>query len=82
MRSFFTTREVGVATDVDDEALDSALQQLAPVVNKPPVEGTVRFEGVTPVPVPPVDGQELDLDAATSRPSSASGPAASGCTCR
>ena len=64
LRSFFTTREVGVATDVDAEALDSALQQLAPVVSKQPVEGTVRFEGVTPVPVPPVDGQELDLDAA------------------
>ena len=64
LRSFFTTREVGVATDVDDEALDSALQQLAPVVSKQPVEGTVRFEGVTPVPVPPVDGQDLDLDAA------------------
>ncbi len=61
VRSFFTTREVGVATVVDEEALDTALQQLAPVVNKPPAEGTVRFEGVTPVPVPPVDGQELDL---------------------
>ena len=61
LRSFFTTREVGVATLVDDEALDSALQQLAPVVSKPPAEGTVRFEGVTPVPVPPVDGQDLDL---------------------
>lgn len=64
LRSFFTTREVGIATDLDDDALDSALQQLAPVVSKQPVEGTVRFEGVTPVPVPPVDGQELDLDAA------------------
>ena len=61
MRSFFTKREVGVATVVDEEALDSALQQLAPVVDKPPAEGTVRFEGVTPVPVPPVDGQDLDL---------------------
>ena len=61
LRSFFTTREVGVATVVDEEALDTALQQLAPVVNKQPAEGTVRFEGVTPVPVPPVDGQELDL---------------------
>jgi vancomycin resistance protein YoaR len=64
VRSFFTTREVGVATVVDEEALDTALQQLAPVVNKPPAEGTVRFEGVTPVPVPPVDGQELDLGGA------------------
>ena len=61
VRSFFSTREVGVATLVDEEALDSALQQLAPVVDKQPVEGTVRFEGVTPVPVPPVDGQSLDL---------------------
>ena len=64
LRSFFTTREVGVATDVDADALDSAVAQLAPVVSKQPVEGTVRFEGVTPVPVPPVDGQDLDLDAA------------------
>ena len=68
LRSFFTTREVGVATDVDTDALDSALAQLAPVVSKPPVEGTVRFEGVTPVPVPPVDGQDLDLPAAEADP--------------
>jgi vancomycin resistance protein YoaR len=64
VRSFFTEREAGVVSRVDDEAVDSALQQLAPVVNKPPVEGSVRFEGTTPLPVPPVDGQELDLVAA------------------
>ncbi|HEX8520129.1 MAG TPA: VanW family protein, partial [Pseudonocardia sp.] len=62
--SFFSDREVGVVTDADPAAVDSALQQLAPVVNRPPVEGSVRFEGVRPVPVPPVDGQELDLAAA------------------
>jgi vancomycin resistance protein YoaR len=62
--SFFTRREVGVATTADPEAVDSKLQQLTPIVDRPPAEGSVRFEGVTPVPVPPVDGQELDLPAA------------------
>jgi vancomycin resistance protein YoaR len=64
IRSFFTRREVGVVSKADDESVDTALQQLAPVVNKPPVEGTVRFEGTSPVPVPPVDGQDIDLSGA------------------
>jgi vancomycin resistance protein YoaR len=64
VRSFFTRREVGVVTNADADALDSALQQLVPIVSRPPAEGTVRFDGVTPVPVLPVDGQELDLVAA------------------
>ena len=62
--SFFTSREVGVATSTDRAALDTALAQLAPVVDKVPVEGTVRFDGVTPVAVDPVPGQKLDTDAA------------------
>jgi vancomycin resistance protein YoaR len=65
VRSFFTRREVGVVSTADPDAVDSALQQLVPVVNRPPAEGTVRFEGVTPVPVPPVPGQELDLEGAS-----------------
>ena len=64
VRSFFTHREIGVVSTANDDALDTALQQLTPVVNRPPVEGSVRFDGVTPVPVPPVDGQELDVSAA------------------
>jgi vancomycin resistance protein YoaR len=64
IRSFFTHREVGVVSTADDDAVDTALQQLAPLVDKPPAEGTVRFEGVAPVPVPPVDGQALDVPAA------------------
>jgi vancomycin resistance protein YoaR len=63
--SFFTTREVGVAATADDQALAAALEQLAPVVDRAPVEGGVRFEGVTPVPVDPVPGQRLDIPAAT-----------------
>ena len=64
VRSFFTTREVAVATAADDEAVNTTLEQLAPVVNRAPTEGSVRFEGTTPVPVPPADGQNLDLAAA------------------
>jgi vancomycin resistance protein YoaR len=63
--SFFSEREVGVVTSTDAEAVSSALEQLAPVVNRPPVEGSVDFDGSTPVPVQPVPGQELDLPAAT-----------------
>jgi vancomycin resistance protein YoaR len=61
VRSFFTARETGVVTAADDGAVDSALQQLAPVVSRPPAEGTVRFEGIAPVPVAPVNGHDLDL---------------------
>ncbi len=59
--SFFTEREVGVATQTDAAALAAALEQLAPVVDRAPVEGTVAFDGVTPVPVDPVAGHHLDV---------------------
>ncbi|MCX6463905.1 MAG: VanW family protein, partial [Pseudonocardiales bacterium] len=63
--SFFTTSNVlGVVTTADDQALTTAVEQLGPVVDTEPVEGTVRFEGVTPVPVDPVPGQQLDPPAA------------------
>ncbi|WP_220187566.1 VanW family protein, partial [Pseudonocardia pini] len=59
--SFFTTREVGVVNTADERSVLTALEQVKPVVDKAPVEGTVRFDGTTPVGVPPVPGQELDL---------------------
>ena len=62
--SFFTQREVGVVTAADPQLVSAALEQLAPVVDRPPAEGTVRFDGVTPVPVDPVPGQRLDVPAA------------------
>jgi vancomycin resistance protein YoaR len=64
--SFFTQREVGVASSVDTEALDSALAGLGPIVDRPPVEGSVKFEGTTPTPVLPVPGQQLDVPRAKS----------------
>ncbi|HVH23793.1 MAG TPA: VanW family protein [Pseudonocardia sp.] len=62
--SFFSEREVGVVTATDQEALDSALAALATIVDRPPAEGAVRFEGVNPVAVDPVPGRALDVPAA------------------
>jgi vancomycin resistance protein YoaR len=62
--SFFTEREIGVVTATDPQALDAALAELAPIVDKAATEGSVRFEGSTPVPVDPVPGQQLDVSAA------------------
>ena len=62
--SFFTDREVGVVTAVDHAALGGAMQELSPVVDRAPVEGTVRFEGLRPLPSDPQPGQQLDIPAA------------------
>jgi len=62
--SFFTDREVEVVTSADEQMLTAALEQLAPVVDRAPVEGHVRFDGTSPVPVDPVAGQRLDVPAA------------------
>ncbi len=64
--SFFTAREVGVVTKSDTAALEAALTQLKPAVDKAAVEGDVRFDGTTPQPVEPTPGQQLDVPAAAS----------------
>jgi vancomycin resistance protein YoaR len=64
IRSLFTSREVGVVTGSDPAALNAALTELKPAFDKPAVEGNIRFDGVTPQPVTPVAGQELDVRAA------------------
>lgn len=62
--SFFTEREVGVDSAADAQALNDALEELAPIVDKAPVEGSIRFIDGTPVPVDPQVGQRLDVNAA------------------
>ncbi|MFC5996046.1 VanW family protein [Pseudonocardia hispaniensis] len=62
--SFFTTREVGVVNSADERSVTTAMEQLAPLVDIPPTEGDVRFEGLTPVPVEPANGRQLDVAAA------------------
>jgi vancomycin resistance protein YoaR len=63
--SFFSDREVGVVSNADPTAVNQALDQLGPVVDREPVEGSVRFEGTQPQPVDPKPGQQLDVASAT-----------------
>lgn len=58
--SFFSTHEVGVATDDDGGKLAAALEKLRPKVDHEPLEGAVRFDGIKPVAVEPRQGQRLD----------------------
>ncbi len=62
--SFFTHREVGVVDTADPRSVSIALGQLEPLVDKPPTEGAVHFDGLRPVPVNPVSGRRLDLPGA------------------
>ncbi|MFL6119874.1 VanW family protein [Actinophytocola sp.] len=64
LTSLFSTREVGVATTKDDKKLSAAVEGLRPKVDREPAEGSVRFEGVTPVAVDPKAGQKLDVPGA------------------
>jgi vancomycin resistance protein YoaR len=63
--SFFSTREVGVVTHGDDKKLTAAVEELRTKVDREPVEGTIRFDGATPVAVEPKTGQKLDSRPAT-----------------
>ncbi|MET9226756.1 VanW family protein [Lentzea sp. NPDC003310] len=62
--SFFTSREVGVATKADDAKVSSALEALRPKLDHDPIEGTIKFEGANPVAVEPHDGQKLKAEEA------------------
>ncbi|KAA2263491.1 vanomycin resistance protein VanB [Solihabitans fulvus] len=59
--SFFTSREVGVATHADTTRLVAALDGLRARTDRDPTEGTVRFDGLNPVAVDPKQGQKLDV---------------------
>ncbi|MBB5922636.1 vancomycin resistance protein YoaR [Actinoalloteichus hoggarensis] len=61
LSSFFTSRDVDVVTATDRAALTSTVEALAPEVDREPAEGTIEFEGATPVAVEPVNGQNLDV---------------------
>ncbi|WP_197288050.1 VanW family protein [Nocardia sp. NRRL S-836] len=57
--SFFTSREVGVATKADDAKVAGALEAMRAKLDHEPIEGTIRFEGANPVAVEPHDGQKM-----------------------
>ncbi|MFI5714695.1 VanW family protein [Nocardia sp. NPDC051750] len=61
--SFVATREVTVASTVDEAALTRTFDELR-VHDQPAVEGGIAFEGTRPVAVNPTPGRVLDLAAA------------------
>ncbi|WP_170212071.1 VanW family protein [Saccharothrix australiensis] len=65
--SFFTSREVGFATRSDGAKLTAALEALRAKIDHDPAEGAIRFEGATPVPVDPKQGQKLDVAGASEK---------------
>ncbi|MDQ3900555.1 MAG: VanW family protein, partial [Actinomycetota bacterium] len=65
LASLWRTREVGVVTAENRAALSTAVQALRTQTDREPVEGTIRFAGVQPVPVEPRTGQHLDVAATT-----------------
>ena len=62
--SFFTSREVGVATKADDSKVSGALEAMRTKLDHEPIEGTIKFEGANPTAVEPHDGQKLKADEA------------------
>ncbi|CCH35577.1 VanW family protein [Saccharothrix espanaensis] len=65
--SFFTSREVGIATSSDSAKLTAALEALRAKTDHDPAEGTIRFEGANAVAVDPKQGQKLDVPAASEK---------------
>lgn len=64
LASFFTDREIGVQSTVDEPALDAAVESIRAHTDRQPTEGDVVFEGSTPVAVTPAPGQSVDVTAA------------------
>jgi vancomycin resistance protein YoaR len=61
LRSLFGSREVGAVTKTDPDKLTGAVEALQAETDHESSEGTVRFEGITPVAVDPRPGQSLDV---------------------
>ncbi|MEU0515105.1 VanW family protein [Amycolatopsis sp. NPDC006125] len=58
--SLFRDREIAVVAEADPGALTTTLDELRAAVDRPVVEGGIRFDGTTPVPIDPRAGQALD----------------------
>lgn len=64
LTSFWSIRDVGVATRVDESQLTGVVEALRPAVDRAPIEGDIVFEGGDPVAVWPVSGRTLVVGAA------------------
>ncbi|MFC4003674.1 VanW family protein [Prauserella oleivorans] len=65
LASLFTTRSFDVVVSGDERRIAAELEVVRRQVEREPVEGSIRFEGTTPVPVDPVAGKRLDIRQAT-----------------
>ncbi|GAA2334948.1 VanW family protein [Saccharopolyspora halophila] len=65
--SFFSTHEVEPVSTADRGKLVQALEDARVQLDRPSVEGTIRFDGTTPVAVDPVHGQKLDVQRAADK---------------
>ncbi|MEH6793073.1 MAG: VanW family protein [Rhodococcus sp. (in: high G+C Gram-positive bacteria)] len=62
LTSLFGSREIGVVSTTDEQALTAAVDGLRVETDRAPVEGDVVFDGSTPIAVAPLSGRELDAD--------------------
>lgn len=62
LTSFFGSREIGVVSTTDEQALTAAVDGLRVETDRDPVEGDVVFDGSTPIAVAPLAGRILDAD--------------------
>ncbi|WP_435070174.1 VanW family protein [Amycolatopsis thermoflava] len=60
LMSLFRDREIAVVAEADPGALTATLDELRAAVDRPVVEGGIRFDGSTPVALDPQAGQALD----------------------
>ncbi|WP_179273430.1 MULTISPECIES: VanW family protein [unclassified Rhodococcus (in: high G+C Gram-positive bacteria)] len=62
LTSLFGSREIGVVSTTDEQALTAAVDGLRVETDREPVEGDVVFDGSTPIAVAPLSGRVLDAD--------------------
>ncbi|MBB3666130.1 vancomycin resistance protein YoaR, partial [Prauserella sediminis] len=66
LASLFTGEDVGLVSTADTAQLDAEIERLRDDIDRKATEGTIRFEGTTPVAVDPVKGRKLDSGGARS----------------
>ncbi|HEY2221973.1 VanW family protein [Actinomycetospora sp.] len=64
LSSFFSDREVPPISKGNPVAVGQAIDRARPQLDRPSVEGTIRFDGDCPVPVPSAPGHVVDNAAA------------------
>ena len=62
VRAMFATNDVEPAASVDDAKLRAAVRAWARTVDRGKREGSIRFDGITPVGVPPRPGLVVDVE--------------------